>query len=87
MTKRESKAELVDLKALLARDQDCLRAMVESVVQLVFRRMRAARAAVSACPPGLLTRESQEGGREGARVPNCEIAQIASISRDWAGGN
>jgi len=33
MTKRESKAELVDLKALLARDQDYLRAMVESVVQ------------------------------------------------------
>lgn len=33
MTKREAKAELIDLKALLAGDQDYLRTMVEAVVQ------------------------------------------------------
>lgn len=33
MTKREGKAELVDLKALLAADEDYLRTMVEAIVQ------------------------------------------------------
>ena len=33
MTKREGKAELVDLKGLLAADEDYLRTMVESIVQ------------------------------------------------------
>ena len=33
MTKREGKAELIDLKALLAGDEDYLRTMVEAIVQ------------------------------------------------------
>src|ERR1700755_1203210 len=33
MTKREGKAELVDLKALLAADEDYLRTMIEAIVQ------------------------------------------------------
>jgi len=33
MTKRKGKAELVDLKALLAPDEDYLRTMIETIVQ------------------------------------------------------
>lgn len=33
MTKREGKAEVVDLKAVLAADEDYLRTMVEAIVQ------------------------------------------------------
>ena len=33
MTRREAKAGVVDLKALLERDADYLRAMVQSIVQ------------------------------------------------------
>jgi transposase-like protein len=42
MTKREGKAELIDLKALLTRDADYLRTMVESIVQATLEAEMAA---------------------------------------------
>jgi hypothetical protein len=38
MTKGEGKAEVIDLKGLLARDDDFVRAAVEALVQAVRRR-------------------------------------------------
>ena len=38
MTKGEGKAEVIDLKGLLARDEDFVRAAVEALVQAASRR-------------------------------------------------
>jgi hypothetical protein len=47
MTKRESKAELIDWKGLLSGDPDYLRTMVEAIVQATLEaEMTAARGAL-----------------------------------------
>jgi hypothetical protein len=54
MTKSEGKAEVIDLKGLLARDEDFVRAAVEALVQAVI-------AAVLGMPAGdILVRDRSQ---------------------------